>query len=90
MAAEDERQKTEKVLKAIREAGLEEALDDLDTSDLLKLHAGCYTTASRIKAAQREGLQTCGLVPASVDLILTSLSKGELDDFYSARCHRLH
>jgi hypothetical protein len=81
MSAEDKRQKTEKVLKAIREAGLEEARADLDTSDLLTLHAGGYTTASRIKAAQREGLQACGLVPAAVDLILTSLRKGELDDF---------
>ncbi len=81
MAAEDERQKTEKVVKAIQEAGLEEALADLDTSDLLTLHAGGYRTASKIKAAQREGLQACGLVPASVDLILTSLGKGELDDF---------
>ncbi len=79
--------KTEKVLKAIQEADLAEALADLDTSELLTLHAGGYRTASKIKAAQREGLQKCDLVPASVSLRSAWVSWKIL---YSARCHRRH
>lgn len=64
------------MLAAVAEAGLATAA--LDENELEKLWQGGYRSATRLRAASREGLAQAGLSGGAMDIILTLLrAKGE-------------
>ena len=69
----DERD-AEVVRESMRKAKLRaDVIAEFSVSDLLKLHRQGYTSALRIKAAQRPDLEKCNLVPALVGLLLMAV-----------------
>ena len=62
--------KADTVMKAIRDAGLEDNMvSAFEMADLLKLHAGGYRTSLSFESAREQDLTACGIPPGLIGVL---------------------